>query len=161
MNGVSGPLPQSGFTLPDGRTFVASGAAGSIAADLRSIAAFLQSVTPPGAIIRYEDWIEHDGLHFVRGSMGYPDLFAALGSTRDLLAASPQDADVCLGLAPEGGGWYLRARAEWSDEGDEVVARYDLTLALDTADRFRESLVQLRVTPTQYTAAEWFDRIRV
>ncbi|MDY7109724.1 MAG: hypothetical protein SYC29_13900 [Planctomycetota bacterium] len=126
---------------------------------LCEVAAFLQQLDPHAAMKRYDDWLEHDGLHFDRGAITFPELFSAIGSPRDLLAATPDDDRVCVGVADERGRWYLRFRLEWDDDGRELTGFFDVTLRHELADRFRTELDtrSLIVEPS----AAYFARIQV
>ena len=76
--------------------------------DLRKIAAFLQDRFPYASLQQFEDWWEHDGLHFIKGMTDIHGLFAMVGSPKSIYVAMPGDDWVKIGIAPTDGKWYLR-----------------------------------------------------
>lgn len=116
--------------------------ASDLAKTLCRIASFLQGLEPYEKLERYDDWWEHDGLHFDRGSMDFNQLFAKINSPRALLGTVPDDDRVFVGIAPLAGGWYLRFRVEWDDEGFDLRGRFDITLHESLVQPFRTEVVR-------------------
>jgi hypothetical protein len=127
------------FSPPVGITFhtIENQPASSISRCLCRIVSLLHSHRFVGSLERYDDWLEHDGLHFKRGQMDVHQLFEVIGSARSLLEATPNDHEVCIGVAPADEEWYLRFRAEWDEEENFVVGRFDITLPPDLAELLR------------------------
>jgi hypothetical protein len=130
------------FTKPKGTNFSTGG---NLPADILSKAlcktvSFLQTIAPYVKLHRYEDWWEHDGLHFSRGVITFDDLFSVVRSPRALLEAMPGDEDVFIGLAPEDSSWYLRVCLSWDDNGFNLLGRFDITLPRGLAERYKEEV---------------------
>ena len=104
------------------------------------IASFLQNASPYAGLHRYEDWWEHDGLHFYRGPIDFNVLYGMINSPRNLLQSTPADDFVHVGVAPEDNSWYLRYRAEWDDEGFNLIGSCALVLPQMLAEKFRNEL---------------------
>lgn len=129
---------------------------------LCDIVAFLHRHRFLGSLERFDDWLEHDGLHFKRGQIDVHQLFDIIGSVRSLLEACPEDEEVCIGVAPEGGEWYLRIRVEWDEEGNSVVGRFDITLPDGLAESLRHDLIAIPDCElTEELSADYFARITV
>jgi hypothetical protein len=71
-------------------------------------------------LYRYEDWWEHDGMHFRRESIDIHRLFEIVKSPQSSLEAMPGDLDVFVGIGPENNTWYLRFYLAWDEEGHEL-----------------------------------------
>ena len=112
-----------------------------ISRDLCKIAAFLQGLAPFSVLVRYEDWRDHDGLYFERGRTDSHGLFQLVQTPRALLTATPGDEYVCVGIAAEDRAWYLRFRADWDDQGENLVGFYSLTLADGLVKRFEGEVI--------------------
>jgi len=119
------------FRPPHGVSFTNKGECplGGISRDLCKIAAFLQWLAPFSKLVRYEDWHDHDGLYFERCVTDFHGLFQLVQTPRALLTATPGDEYVCVGIAAEDRGWYLKFRAEWDDQDENLVGIYSLTLS--------------------------------
>lgn len=131
------------FRPPDGVNFTDEGDCplAGISRDLCKIAAFLQGLAPYSKLVRYEDWRDHDGLYFERCRIDFHGLFQLVQTPRDLLAATPGDESVCVGIAPEDRAWYLRFRADWDDPGENLLGFYSLTLDAGLATRFEGEII--------------------
>ena len=118
------------FRPPHGVSFTDEGDCplAGISRDLCRIAAFLQGLAPFSRLVRYDDWRDHDGLYFERCRTDFHGLFQLVQTPRALLAATPGDEYVCVGIAPEDRAWYLRFRADWDDQGENLVGFYSLTV---------------------------------
>jgi hypothetical protein len=146
------------FSPPSGLAFHTADAevpAAGLVTALQRVAAFLQSLprsTPH--LWRYEDWWEHDGLHFDRGRASFHDLFAMIASPRSVLEATPDDFRVYVGVAPEDGAWYLRFRAEWDDEGRHVVGAFGVVVPAAAVNAFRTEVASRSETPLAEDASD-------
>ena len=112
------------------------------AADLSTllcrVVSFLQEVDPYTKLHKYDDWWEHDGLHFSRGPIDFDAFFGLVNSAKRLLETTPDDDYVFVGIAPEDNSWYLRYRVEWDDDETNPVGRSDVILTRLIADQFRQ-----------------------
>lgn len=95
---------------------------------LHQVCAFIQDFELDSPLTRYEDWWEHDGLHFNRGAITLHDLFGLVESPQSLLNAMQGDDRVFVGIAPADATWYLRFYADWDEQGSELIGRFDITL---------------------------------
>jgi hypothetical protein len=134
----------TGFIRPKGTNFRCADAltAKDLAKALCCVARFLQEVEPYEKLERYDDWWEHDGLHFDRASVDFNQLFAMINSPRALLESVPGDEHVFVGVAPVAGGWYLRFRVEWDDEGCDLLGCFDITVPESLVEQFRTEVVR-------------------
>ena len=108
---------------------------------LGRVVAFLEDQQrPTRALRRYDDWWEHDGLHFERGTIKFQDVFAMTKSPRSLLEETPDDDAVCIGVAPDDFAWYLRMRGERDGADQEPVGRFALILPPGLAEAFRTEI---------------------
>lgn len=87
---------------------------------LRDIVPIFRNAEPFAKLKLYDDWWEHDGLHFDRGPLDFDSLFSLIRSNQSLLDSTPSDDFVYVGIAPEDNSWYLRYRVEWDDDGSEL-----------------------------------------
>jgi hypothetical protein len=148
--------------MPRGTVFSGYGAISDITKDLLVVAAFLQSLSLFGSnvLLEYEDWWEHDGLHFKRGSTDLHALFSVLTSPRALIESMSDDDHVFAGLGPEDESWYLRYRADWNSNNEALVAAYGIALTDSLALRFRaEVAAKLICAPAEERSHEYFKRI--
>ena len=92
-------------------------------------AGFIQEIEVHGnRLLKYDDWWEHDGLHFFKGAITFHELFEIIKSPQSLLQAMPGEEAVFVGVASHSQSWYLRFYLSWDDEGYELNGRYDITL---------------------------------
>ncbi len=148
--------------MPKGIVFCGDGALGEVTKDLLGIAGFLQSLLLYGStvLLRYEDWWEHDGLHFKKGKTDIHDLFSQLESPRKLLESMSDDHLVFTGLGNEDESWYLRYRADWDCDDETLVAAYAIALVQPLAARFREETIpKLSCFRDELSSDRYFERI--
>ena len=126
---------------------------------LCDVAAFLQQLDPHAELTRFDDWLEHDGLHFFFGPTDFSRLFACVGSPRDLLDATPEDDYVYCGFEDSARRWYLRFRVEWDEAGAELSGAFALVLTNALAEGFAARFADrgLHIEP----AADYFRRVTV
>ena len=118
---------------------------------------FLQDVAPYTKLQHYEDWWEHDGLHFHRGLIDFDALYGMVNSPQNLLASTPADAYVFVGVAPDDSSWYLRFRAEWDDAGFNLIGGCAIILPISLEERFRnEVLLNLDTKAEEKDAAVYY-----
>jgi hypothetical protein len=106
---------------------------------LRKITGFLQDLDPHAKLNRFDDWWEHDGLHFEREKVNFTRVFAMVNSPQSMLESTPNDDFVFVGIAPEDISWYLRYRVDWDDAGTAIVGRCELLLSEAAAVDFRQT----------------------
>lgn len=66
------------------------------------------------------------------------------------------DDDVFIGIAPSDNIWYLRFYMNWDDEGFNLIGRFDITLPLELASRFRDEVVKTSATPLSEQDSQTF-----
>jgi hypothetical protein len=158
---MSEPRPPAlvGFRPPCGACFASEKQCqlAQVSRDLCKIAAHLQSLELFGRLARYDDWYNHDELYFERGPTDFHGLFQLVQTPRDLLAATPDDDYVHVGVVPEDRRWYLRFRAEWDDQGELLVGAYSLTLGEALCEAFEAEIVPTLESPIRRAAPdeEW------
>jgi hypothetical protein len=130
----------SEFTKPGGICFEFGdeAPAEALSSFLCRVAGFLQEVDPFAKLKRYDDWWEHDGLHFYRKQIDFDAVFEMVNSPKHLLESTPDDEFVFVGIAPENSSWYLRYRVEWNYDETSLVGRAAIILPSHCASRFRE-----------------------
>jgi hypothetical protein len=114
------------------------------------VVSFLQSVDPYKELHWYWDLWEHNGSEESLGhnkQIDFHQLFKIIESPRNLLYTMTTDNDVFIGIAPSDNTWYLRFYMNWDDEGFNLIGRFDITLPLELATRFRDEVV--KTSPTQ------------
>ena len=134
----------SEFSKPQGINFscVEDVSADELATALHKTAGFLQALNPYASLHRYDDWWEHDGLHFCRGESDFSGLFKMIRSPQSLLEAMPGDDEVFVGVASDDGDWYLRFYLFWDDDGYRLLGRFDLTLPARLQLDYQEEVIQ-------------------
>ncbi len=110
---------------------------------------------------RYDDWWQHDRLHFANGSIDIRGLFEIVKSPRAIYEAMPGDEYVRVGIAPWAGDWYLRFYATWDGEDRFLMGDFDITLRESLASRFREEVVRpLGLRVEEELADSYYQRIK-
>jgi hypothetical protein len=132
----------SNFQEPKGVNFATTDDVGGadISEALRKVVAFVQSQSPYIELERYDDWWEHDGLHFYRSPISLDELFSIVHSPRSLLESMPGDFQVSVGIYAKDIPFYLRFYVDWNDDETEVIGRFDVTFPEETANRFRREM---------------------
>jgi hypothetical protein len=126
---------------------------------LCAVVAFLQHRSPATPLQRYEDWWEHDGMHFDEGSMTWDQLFALIRTPKDLLESMTGEFMVHVGIAPRDNLWYLRFMA-WDPDEQFLSGKFDITLPPEQANEFeREILPNIPVTLHAESAVTYYARI--
>lgn len=72
---------------------------------LRDTVTAFQNLEPFAKLKIYDDWWEHDGLHFDRGQLDFDSLLSLIRSSQSLLESTPSDDSVYVGVAPEDNNW--------------------------------------------------------
>ena len=104
--------------LPKGVTFSSRDcvAIEELRAALIRIARYLQEKAPHQPLIQYEDWWQHDGLHFEKKRIQLSDLFFYLSTNKSLLESVSEDFEVRVGISDTDHRWYLRYIVDWDEE---------------------------------------------
>jgi len=122
---------------------------------LRRVVVFLQDLGLCSPSLRlYQDWWEHDGLHFDKGSIKFHDLFAMVETPRAIFDATPDDNAVFVGVAPQDSRWYLRFRAEWDADEKNIVGRFDFILPSDLVAVFTREVLPAMKQPYEQMPSE-------
>ncbi|RYG67766.1 hypothetical protein EON80_12960 [bacterium] len=152
------------FKAPEGINFSSPEVAASLLAPaLCRVASFLQGIEAYGAHLeKYDDWWEHDGLHFRKGEISLHQLFESVKSPQALLSVMPGDSAVHVGIMPTSHSWYLRFYTEWDESGFEILGRFDVTIPSNLADRLRQEIFPTMPLPLIETDAKaYFARIQM
>lgn len=135
--------------------------ASELARVLCRTASFIQEIEPSGnSLLKFDDWWEHDGLHFPQGTITFHELFENVKSPRSLLQAMSGDEDVFVGIISNSESWYLRFYLSWDDEGYELSGRYDVTLPAFLAADYL-SRMQDTVKLEEQDATTYYNNIRL
>ena len=126
------------------------------------ISSFVQSIDPYIKLDRYDDWWEHDGLHFRRNRLTVEDLFSLVGTPRSVLESMSGDEDVFVGILDTNRSFYLRFYLTWSDDDSSLVGRFDITFVDSVALRFKDKvLAALEINLREADATEYYKAIAV
>lgn len=131
------------FTPPNGVAFYIADEipVADLCVSLRRVISFLQNLDVSSPRLRfYHDWWEHDGLHFDERAIDFHKLFAMVETPRAILDATPDEHAVFVGIAPEDSRWYLRFRAEWDDDGRNIVGRFAVILPFELVAAFKKEV---------------------
>ena len=151
------------FSPPDGITFSTSEEVPvfDLCVLLRRISIFLRGVSSPSTdLFLYDDWWQHDGLHFSRGTITFDDLSAMVETPRALFEATPDEHAVFVGIAPRDAGWYLRFRVESDPDQRTMVGSFALTVPSEAAAAFNAEVAAGSGYPlVQEAAGRYYDRV--
>lgn len=145
------------FSPPNGIAFhtVEEVEASDLCAVLRDVVAFLDTLQPQRRKLRlHDDWWQHDGLHFERGTIEFRDLVAMIETPSAMLEATPDDAEVFVGIAPGDARWYLRFRTELDADDEHITGRMALILPAESAHAFATAISGLPDRTLVQEAAE-------
>lgn len=134
----------SDFVKPEGVCFLFGDdlPAPILSGVLCKITNFLQNVAPYAKLHRYDDWWEHDGLHFQRSLIDFDALYQMINSPKNLLESTSDDFAVFVGVAPDDNAWYLRYRVEWDDDESNLIGSCAVILPQHLAEKFRTEVLQ-------------------
>lgn len=105
---------------------------------LARVASALQAKDPYVRLHRYDDWWEHDGLHFHRGIIDFHAFFELVHSPKELLESTPADDYVFVGITSDDNEWYVRYRVEWDDEETELIGHCAVIVDPSRTDVLKE-----------------------
>jgi len=135
------------YRLPNGISFCADGSPLLVVVhDLKYVVRFIQGIcddTQAFSLKFYEDWWEHDGLHFFKTTIGLRELWGMIESPKSLLSAMTGEELVFLGVSDQDNTWYLRFTADTEFDSDTIIAAYSFTCCKTIALRFRQSILPL------------------
>lgn len=121
---------------------------------------FIQQLEPYAKLERYDDWWEHDGLHFYRTSTDFDEIFKLVNSPKSLLESMPGDFDVFIGVASANHSWYLRFYLDWDENDEKLIGRFDITFPNEIAIRYkREVLSNFAVEIEEQDAEKYYQSI--
>lgn len=153
------------FTPPVGVAFHTEGEVrgDELVATVRRVVTFLEGfIFTPDKLRVFDDWWEHDGLHFERPCVKYVDLFAMLASPRAMSDATPNDDHVCVGISPEDAEWYLRFRARRDETYGEIAGAFAVVMPSDAATFFKlEVKPRCEATLTELPSKSYYARVKV
>ncbi len=141
----------SNFIAPEG-TNLKSGfylRATLLSAALSQTVMFLRSLDDGDArLFRYDDWWEHDGLHFPRkdGIIDFDILMSLVETPQAIKESMTGEYNVFVGVAPPNFQWYLRFyydtdTAIRGQSEEELFGWFDLTLPDKSVDTYRQQVV--------------------
>jgi hypothetical protein len=152
------------FTPPVGVAFHTDGQVrgDELVATVRRVVAFLEGfIWTPDRLRVFDDWWEHDGLHFERTVVKYVDLAAMTASPRAMLDATPDDDCVYVGIAPQEAEWYLRFRAMRDETYGEIVGAFGVVIPDDVATLFKLDVKpRCEATLTELPSKSYYARVR-
>src|SRR5689334_19451554 len=79
------------------------------------IVRYLDSNNCSETLRTYDDWLEHDGLHFYRRSVSIKEVIDVVCSPGSMIAAMPGDFNVFIGIADKNRRFYLRFYLDQDD----------------------------------------------
>lgn len=126
------------FKRPKGINFSCSEEINSdeLSSNLLLIVNFLQQTESFNKLNRYDDWWEHDGLHFYRDKIDFGELQKIVSLNGLKQEFKLGDFDVFIGIAPIDNVWYLRFYLDV----EEDLGRFDITLSDEMAELFGKEI---------------------
>jgi hypothetical protein len=123
--------------------------------DLNKIVRFLQNKYPSICLNLYHDWWQHDGLHFINGTLDWPGLFSIVKSSKTIFESMQGDDFVRIGIAPPDGTWYLRFWVDWEYRNENrLLGDYDLVVLQELLEEFQEKIQQTLEADLQESPAQ-------
>lgn len=150
------------FSPPDGINFCCVGVLPSaeLSSILSKVVGYLKRVDPHARLRQYDDWWQHDGLHFYKRDLDFGGLFDIVKTPADLIEAIQGDTYVRVGIAPMDCKWYLRFYVDAHDPEATLEGDFDLTLPDEMASGFREGVArELGCTLQQEDAWSYYRRL--
>jgi hypothetical protein len=124
--------------------------------NLGFIVDFLEKINPNDQLHQFDDWWEHDGLHFYRGKTNFDELKKIVSISGLMQEFKLGNFDVFIGIAPIENNWYLRF---YLDE-EENLGRFDITFSDEMAEVFtNEVLEKLTVKMNQQPSETYYKSI--
>ena len=118
-----------------------------LASILTVVVTCLQAKSPAEALLRHEDWHEHDGYITISKPCTWAELVALVASPETLYASRPDDDFVRIGVYAPNGAFYLRV---WVPDEDDDPQYYPGRWGTFDLSASKELLVEVaRVLPGQ------------
>jgi hypothetical protein len=95
---------------------------------------FISEKDPSSLLFRYDDWWQHDGLHFFRKEIGTTDFEKTIMNIEEMKKDMPGDFYVYVGICSPQMEWYLRY---YIDEDQGVEGCIDITVPENWASEFK------------------------
>jgi hypothetical protein len=134
--------------------------ASSLSQALVKVVAYLQNRTAGSKLIKYTDWWEHNGLHFIKDEISFGILASMIDNPRRILESMPGVDSVFIGVSPTGCEWYLRYYLDWDDNGKSLVGKFDITVPESMHAEFEDEVVKELGFPMDKEASgEYYRRI--
>ncbi len=152
----------SDFQVPVGTTFISPDEIGAndLSPILRKTVAFIQALSPYTKLERYDDWWEHDGLHFFRKHISFDDVFEIVRSPKSLLESMTDEFNVFVGIYSKELAIYLRIYVEWNDDETEIIGRFDVTFPVNFAGKFRDEITSVSsIEMTEMNSDDYYKSI--
>jgi hypothetical protein len=105
---------------------------------LQAIWSFIKSKETSQVLFRYDDWWEHDGLHFQRDKLTLVAFLTSIGTTQAILESMPGDFNVKVGICTPNSNWYLRYYVDLEDDAKECF--FDITIPADWEKDFEQEM---------------------
>jgi hypothetical protein len=133
-----------------------------LVATARRIAVFLEGfICTLGPLRTFHDWWQHDGLHFEQARITFAEALALITTPQTMVEATPDDDDVCFGIAPEECDWYLRFRAERDETYGEYIGALGVVMPHDAAAVFKaEVLPRCEATLVETPSETYYASVR-
>jgi hypothetical protein len=131
-------------------------AADELSSYLLLLIRFLQQFQLNRQLNRYDDWWEHDGLHFFRGESDFNELQRIVSPNGLIEEFKLGDFDVFIGIAPFDNTWYLRFYLNY----EENIGRFDITLPREFIRDFEEKFIcKIALDMKQQDSKKYYDSI--
>lgn len=132
------------FIKPTGVCFLFGElSASTLSNTLCKITNFLQNVDSHAKLHLYDDWWEHDGLHFYKSLINFDTLYQLINSPKNLLESTPEDFAVFAGITSDSNTWYLRYRVEWNDDDEtNLIGSCAVVLPVYLTEKFKFEVLE-------------------
>jgi len=133
-----------------------------LVATVRRVVAFLEgTIWTPDKLRIFDDRWEQGGQHFQRKCVNYAGLYTMIASPRAMLDATPDDACVHVGIAPERSEWYLRFRAMRNEAYGGIVGTFGVVMPPDPATLFKLDVgPRCEATLTELPSRSYYERVK-
>jgi hypothetical protein len=152
------------FTIPQGKNFRCKEniPINELTSCLCKIASFLQAEKPYISLLRYDDWWQHDGLHFFREKIDFHGLFEMVKSPKAIMESMPGDDYVRVGISASDFIWYLRFYADWDESGSFLEGNFDITLPYNLTEKFNKEIISnLSISIIEEESKSYYRRIQL
>jgi hypothetical protein len=105
---------------------------------LEAVFNFLKPRDASANLFRYDDFWEHDGLHFLKDKLTWEKFKASFREDSGIVESMPGDFNVKVGISPPTMNWYLRYYVDLDDDSKECFL--DVTVPRDWENDFRKEI---------------------